>query len=133
MDDNAEYHAYLKSPAWKARRKELIAVRGGKCEVCASRGKLHLHHLTYVRLYDELDTDLAVLCDECHMAVHGKWKLVRKRAAERAVKSRGILIAEWRERLPNRRYVPYTPPVERPDLKDLYSVKAIAQRRPANP
>lgn len=132
MNDNAEYHAYLKSPAWKARRLELIAVRGAKCEICASKGKLHLHHLTYVRLYDELDTDLAVLCDECHMAVHGKWGLVRKRAAQRAVKARTALIADWRGRLPDRRYIPPPPKVERPDLKDLYSVKAITRRRPAN-
>lgn len=127
---NAEYRKYLRSPKWKARRQALIADRKWRCEVCGSGFKLHVHHLTYVRLFDELDTDLAVLCDECHGAVHGKWALLRKRVADLAVRERGKLIEAWRKKLPSRKPVP--PPEPRPPLKDLYSIKAQTKRRIGN-
>ncbi len=127
---NAEYRKYLRSPKWKARRREMIAARNGRCEVCGSGYKLHLHHLTYVRLFVELDTDLAVLCDECHGAVHGKWAIFRKRVADRAVKEQRLLIEAWRKKLPSRKPIPAPEP--RPPLKDLYSVKAQTKRRKAS-
>lgn len=125
MSDNEEYAAYLRSPQWKARRLELFAARGAQCEICRSKKLLHLHHLTYVRLYDELDSDLAILCDECHAAVHGKWSLFRKRVIKQAMKERRKQIAHWRKHPPDRSY---RPPVETPDLKDKYSIKAVRER-----
>ena len=78
MSTNAGYAAYLRSPWWRARRAETIALRGGCCEVCWRPDvKLEAHHLTYERLGAELDTDLAVLCRACHAAVHGYWDEVR--------------------------------------------------------
>lgn len=125
MNDNAEYLAYLQSPQWKARRLELFAARGAKCEICQSKKLLHLHHLTYVRLYDELDSDLAIVCDECHGAIHNRWALFRKRVVKRAMKERRKQIAYWRKHPPDRSY---RPPVETPDLKDKYSIKAVRER-----
>lgn len=121
------YKRYIRSPAWKARRKDLLRARGAICEVCGGSGRLHVHHLTYVRLFDELDSDLSILCDECHMAVHNRWSIVRKRAADRAVKERRKQIEAWRKQLQKREEP--KPQPERPPLKDLYSVAAQEESR----
>lgn len=40
--------------------------KGKKCELCGSTKHIHVHHLTYERLYDELIIDLQPLCRTCH-------------------------------------------------------------------
>lgn len=122
-----DYRRYIRSPEWKARRKDLLRARGATCEICGGGGRLHIHHLTYVRLFDELDSDLSILCDECHMAVHNRWSMVRKRAADRAVKDRRKQIEAWRKALRKRESAKPTP--NRPPLKDLYSSKAQDESR----
>jgi len=62
-----DYRERLKSPDWKERRKRMIRECGGGCERCfLITDKLELHHKTYERLWDELDSDLEVLCEKCH-------------------------------------------------------------------
>ncbi|TWT55150.1 hypothetical protein Pla22_28040 [Rubripirellula amarantea] len=77
-----QYRDYIKSGAWKARKnrklrnatwvRRRIVCRGCHCLVLFSVGDIHVHHLTYERLGNELDSDLAVLCSGCHAFVHGE-------------------------------------------------------------
>jgi hypothetical protein len=32
--------------------------------------------MSYARLYDELDSDLLVVCESCHAAMHNRWNVV---------------------------------------------------------
>lgn len=66
-----KYGGYLQSPAWKAKRIEILAKRGVACERCQSAREIQVHHLTYARVGKELDSDLAVLCENCHRQEHG--------------------------------------------------------------
>lgn len=66
-----EYLAYLKTPKWKQIRVTLFKERGRKCEECDATRFLQVHHLTYVRLYNERTTDLKILCEKCHKDTHG--------------------------------------------------------------
>lgn len=78
-----EYLAYIKSPAWRARREEALARAGGRCQYevedpaglnhiprCTRTRHLEVHHLTYARLGNELPEDLEVLCWFHHMTEH---------------------------------------------------------------
>lgn len=74
----AEYAAYLKSPAWKAKRKEAIAFHGTTCQRCHTplgQGMttyyLRVHHKSYAHLGNEPMEDLEVLCLGCHEQHHG--------------------------------------------------------------
>lgn len=79
---SVNYHDYIKSGEWKARRNRKlrnatwvdrrIVCRGCHCLVLFSLGDVHVHHLSYARLGRELDSDLAVLCAGCHAFVHGE-------------------------------------------------------------
>jgi 5-methylcytosine-specific restriction endonuclease McrA len=73
----ARYAAYLKSPAWRALRREILTRAGHRCEMlviggarCEETTKLTVHHKTYARFGAELPTDLAVLCKGHHDAHH---------------------------------------------------------------
>lgn len=68
-----KYADYLDSPGWKLTRKEALVRAGFKCQSCGvSDIGLEVHHLTYERLGEELETDLMVLCDRCHERAHGR-------------------------------------------------------------
>ena len=107
---NPEYKTYLRSTQWKVKRKRIILERGAKCEICGWLGQLSLHHLTYVRLYDELDSDLLVTCDSCHAALHGRWGAVRGIGATRHEARQRELLAEWkakaRHAMPPQKFTP---------------------------
>lgn len=60
------YKAYLASPAWQTKRKAALMRAGHRCQACGRKGALQVHHLTYVRLTQELPTDLVTLCKSCH-------------------------------------------------------------------
>ncbi len=64
------YQAYLDSNKWKALRLRIIKDRGHKCQDCGSTKHLQVHHLTYDRIFKERDTDLRVVCQDCHNAIH---------------------------------------------------------------
>lgn len=69
---NQDYYNYIHSKEWRKLRKEVLS-RRNKCEHCDVSGvELHLHHLTYDNFKHETDVDLAVLCSNCHSAVHGR-------------------------------------------------------------
>jgi 5-methylcytosine-specific restriction endonuclease McrA len=66
----ARHRAYLRSPEWKARRRDALARAGGRCMDCGTTRNLHVHHLTYKRHGNEFARDLRVLCSRCHRRRH---------------------------------------------------------------
>lgn len=70
------YKKYLQSQEWKNKREEIYKLRNGKCEVCNCKlyHHYHVHHKTYKRLGKELNSDLVLLCEDCHVDLHKKIK-----------------------------------------------------------
>ena len=67
MSWREKYEFVINSPRWRELRTRLIGERGGKCQRCKEeKPVLQLHHLTYERLGSERDSDLEVLCLDCH-------------------------------------------------------------------
>lgn len=65
----ANYHKYLKSDAWQAKRQAILKRAGYKCRQCGARAT-EVHHETYRRIYNERLSDLTALCRRCHQARH---------------------------------------------------------------
>ncbi len=64
------YLAYLNSSAWRMRRNRALKLGGYRCFQCGSKRDLQVHHLSYERLGAEHDSDLQVLCADCHEGHH---------------------------------------------------------------
>ena len=65
------YHRYLQSPEWQARRARHLRRASYRCQICYEADTvLDLHHRTYERRGDELNSDLLVLCRTCHERHH---------------------------------------------------------------
>jgi len=65
------YEDYLKTAHWKAFRLRALDRAGRKCQVCAKKNRLDVHHNDYSRVGGELMTDVVVLCHSCHKLFHG--------------------------------------------------------------
>lgn len=65
----SDYLNYLKSDAWKAKREQRVLLSKNRCEACAKKENLRVHHLTYSRIYREEMDDLMTLCDACHTTI----------------------------------------------------------------
>ena len=63
------YTRYIGTGHWHAIRDRIRETRGPLCEWC-DRHAVSIHHVTYERLGKELDSDLLLLCDDCHIAAH---------------------------------------------------------------
>jgi len=70
--NRVDYNQYILSPEWQEKRKSALIRADHCCQLCRSTKKLNVHHNTYVRLGKELDSDLVVLCEECHKFFHVK-------------------------------------------------------------
>jgi len=84
-----KYEAYINSAEWKELKIDLLQERGCKCERCGAKRtptRLQVHHKTYERLYNELATDLVLLCGKCHMDAHGLIKPKPKKQPKTKVK-----------------------------------------------
>jgi 5-methylcytosine-specific restriction endonuclease McrA len=66
------YYAYLETPAWRAKRKKVLARARGICEGCGERQATQAHHVTYARVGQEMLFDLVAMCEDCHHAIHQK-------------------------------------------------------------
>ncbi|OJF99976.1 HNH endonuclease [Pararhizobium antarcticum] len=66
-----DYDDYLKSEAWKAKRRLIFARSGGKCEGCGIASATQVHHLTYAHAKQEFLFELVAVCDACHDRLHG--------------------------------------------------------------
>lgn len=66
------YREYLRSDHWLRFRASVLKKRGLICEQCNTQQvSVDLHHLTYVRLGEERESDVEVLCRDCHKIRHG--------------------------------------------------------------
>lgn len=72
VDEKEKYAAYLCSPEWGQKRREVADRSRGVCERCLKRRAESVHHLTYSRKYDELPADLQHVCESCHDFIHGR-------------------------------------------------------------
>lgn len=67
-------HQYLNSPEWKTKRQHALKLAHYSCQMCGTPRNLHVHHVSYKNLFQETDSDLVVVCNNCHShlhAVHG--------------------------------------------------------------
>lgn len=71
------YPEYLGTSEWAQRRRDVIRRAGFMCQVCASDGKLHVHHRTYARRGNERAEDMIALCADCHDLFHKHGKLAQ--------------------------------------------------------
>jgi 5-methylcytosine-specific restriction endonuclease McrA len=60
----------MRSWRWQMVKIRKLNAAAHKCENCGEPYGLQVHHLTYERLGRELDTDLVVLCRQCHANEH---------------------------------------------------------------
>ena len=63
---------YLASRYWRDFRAKTIRERGGCCELCTAKDDLFLHHVSYLRLFEELPEDVQILCKFCHSSQPSK-------------------------------------------------------------
>jgi len=79
--NNINYKNYLKSNAWKDKRKYFIIKYKNICQCCKWEfldKDLNVHHHTYTRIWKELDDDLTLVCLKCHYNIHFRnWKKVK--------------------------------------------------------
>ena len=78
-----KYNIYIQSKLWRDKKEYLLNKRGCKCEVCGTVPKIsydmyrmtiiNIHHKTYERFGNELESDLIILCDKCHKKIHNKF------------------------------------------------------------
>lgn len=69
---------YLRSDHWKAVRLAATIRAKRTCEGCnqligLGLNQVHVHHLTYVNMWNEQPPDLMVLCAPCHRRIHLLW------------------------------------------------------------
>lgn len=64
------YEQYLRTAHWHTTRNRALARVRYRCQRCQANSQLQVHHLSYDRLGEELDTDLQVLCRGCHLGHH---------------------------------------------------------------
>lgn len=100
------YSDYLKSKEWASLKNDLIQNRGLNCEDCGCSKKsaslLHVHHVTYERLFNEEPDDLVILCAECHAVRHNllkNGKIVKRRKGSKKKKKPAILVDTKKQRL----------------------------------
>lgn len=85
-DEREKYAAYLCSPEWGKLRRFVVERSLGLCERCRLNKLDHVHHLTYIRKYNELPEDLSAVCRGCHEFVHGRVGIDPKRSRKSVLK-----------------------------------------------
>lgn len=68
---------YLRSVHWKftrwLKKTQMWLLKGSvHCEKCGSKKRLHIHHVTYKRIWRERMSDLQVICSGCHRPGSGR-------------------------------------------------------------
>ena len=64
------YGWYLGSAFWAERRAYILKRANHICEMCGKRPATEVHHLTYIRVFAELPSDLLAVCRQCHAEIH---------------------------------------------------------------
>lgn len=110
---NDTYSTYLQSEAWENKRQHLFTLRGRRCEACGITNEIHVHHLTYERIFKEDIGDLMVLCKLHHEAAEEFCRkgIIEKSGnpAELRVKTLKF-VAPWNKKLNGKRRKPTRPP-----------------------
>ena len=57
----------MASPEWKKLRQTILARDSYQCLICGEEAD-QVHHLTYARFRQELESDLIAVCGECNQA-----------------------------------------------------------------
>lgn len=73
---------YLKSEAWKTVRTQALATTNARCIACYKRDLSNdVHHVTYPQSFKHSATKctMAVLCRECHQALHAAMDMSGKK------------------------------------------------------
>ncbi len=65
-----QYNRYLSTSEWQVVRGRILNRDNYTCQVCLSRPAGEVHHLSYDRVGQELDSDLTSVCKECHRELH---------------------------------------------------------------
>jgi hypothetical protein len=73
-DFKKEYLKYLASDEWKVIREKVLLRENHICEGCGVNKATEVHHLTYVRMKEELLFDLKAVCRDCHLKCHPERK-----------------------------------------------------------
>jgi hypothetical protein len=68
-----DYQDYIHSKQWQRKRNERLALDRKQCVLCFSMTNLHVHHVTYERLFKEKMSDLMTVCKECHEIIHNRF------------------------------------------------------------
>lgn len=69
-----DYRTYIRSNAWKRRRRAYWDAHQKLCACCLSTTSVALHHLSYDRLGHERDMDLVPLCGHHHTKFHRQYR-----------------------------------------------------------
>ena len=78
MSRRTDYDAYIHSAEWRHKADAALVRANYRCEECrrSSRSvRLEVCHRTYARLGREHESDLVVLCRECHLEVELRGQL----------------------------------------------------------
>lgn len=67
-----DYHQYITSQEWWARRELVMRRAGGICEGCGTARAVEVHHMTYDHLGAEFLWELRAVCRACHARFHDK-------------------------------------------------------------
>lgn len=65
-DMNQRYYDYLQSNQWAAIKAKRLYRSSYQCDVCGSKYRVQIHHLTYERIFSESLDDLICLCRDHH-------------------------------------------------------------------
>lgn len=70
---NMPYSNYLQTDHWQNLRLKMLQLAGYRCQLCNTGNTvLHVHHRTYENRGNEDQSDLIVLCANCHGKFHDK-------------------------------------------------------------
>jgi 5-methylcytosine-specific restriction endonuclease McrA len=61
---------YLGSEFWADKRRCAMERVNYVCQRCGKARATEIHHLTHLRVFNELATDLMPVCSACHRSIH---------------------------------------------------------------
>jgi 5-methylcytosine-specific restriction endonuclease McrA len=70
LNRQTAYSWYLGSAFWRERREYILKRANHTCEKCGKWPAKEVHHLTYLRVFNEFPSDLLALCRQCHAEIH---------------------------------------------------------------
>lgn len=74
---NNLYPLQFADPQWRAKREEVMRLKGHVCQVCGSTDMINIHHSYYMTgsfIWEYPAKDMFVLCEKCHKAIHDVYK-----------------------------------------------------------